>query len=38
MTSEKGFFGEFGGQFVPEAMKVALNEVADAFEKVENDQ
>ena len=37
VENEKGFFGEFGGQFVPEAMKVALNQVADAFELANND-
>ena len=37
IENNKGFFGEFGGQFVDEAMKVALNEVADAFEAANHD-
>ena len=37
VQNEKGFFGEFGGQFVSDAMKVALDQVADAFAVVEND-
>ncbi len=30
-TASKGYFGEFGGQFVPEEVKTALNEIADAY-------
>lgn len=32
-----GFFGEYGGQFVPEPLKPILNELAAAFEKYRND-
>ena len=35
--SKKGYFGKFGGQFVPPELKPALNEVAEAFEKAVND-
>ncbi len=32
-----GFFGPYGGQFVPDALKVALDEVATAFFKYKDD-
>jgi len=35
--SEKGYFGKFGGQFVPPELKPALDEVAEAFEQAVND-
>lgn len=28
---ERGFFGEFGGQFVPEGLKQALDYLAEAY-------
>lgn len=31
-------FGEFGGQFVPDVLKVALNEVNEAFQEAINDE
>lgn len=31
---ETGYFGEYGGQFVPENIKNALNEIADAYENI----
>lgn len=34
---EPGFFGEFGGQFVPEALKNALNHLATAYQEAKND-
>jgi tryptophan synthase beta chain len=39
MTSitAEGFFGEYGGQFVPEPLKPILNTLAEAFEKYRND-
>ena len=37
MENKKGYFGEFGGQFVSEGIKVALNEVDEAFENYKND-
>ncbi len=36
--SENGYFGEYGGQFVPEALVEALNELDTAFRKYQNDQ
>ncbi len=32
-----GFFGEYGGQFVPDVLKKVLDEVADAFLKYKDD-
>ena len=35
--SKEGYFGKFGGQFVPEELKPALQEVAREFERAVND-
>lgn len=35
--SKEGYFGSYGGQFVPEELKPALTEVAMAFEDAVND-
>lgn len=35
--AETGYYGEFGGQFVPDALKVALDEIALAFKKYKDD-
>lgn len=35
--TKKGFYGEFGGQFVPPAVKVALDEVAKAYKQYKDD-
>jgi tryptophan synthase beta chain len=37
LPSSEGFFGEYGGQFVPPQLKDALDEVAQAYEKAKND-
>lgn len=34
---ETGYYGEFGGQFVPPALKEALDEIAVAFKKYKDD-
>lgn len=34
---EQGFFGEFGGQFVPEGLKQALDYLAEAYTEAKND-
>ncbi len=34
---EKGYFGEFGGRFVPETLMYALEELTDAYLKVKED-
>ena len=34
---KKGFFGEYGGQFVPPELKTALDEVAKAYEEAKKD-
>jgi len=36
--TKEGFFGEFGGMFVPEPLKKVLMEVAEGFEKYRNDK
>ena len=35
---KKGFFGEYGGQFVPEELKVALAEVTKAYAEAKKDK
>ena len=37
LPNNKGFFGEYGGQFVPEQLKNALSEVTKAYEKLKDD-
>lgn len=38
LPDKDGFFGEFGGAFVPEDFKEVLNKLDDEFEKAKNDQ
>jgi tryptophan synthase beta chain len=38
LTTKKGYFGEFGGSFVPEPLQVALDELEAAFEKYKDDE
>lgn len=35
--TEKGYFGQFGGSFVPEAIQVLLDELEATFEQYKND-
>lgn len=37
LPNAEGFFGNYGGQFVPPELKTALNEVAIAYEQAKND-
>lgn len=37
LPNGEGFFGEYGGQFVPPQLKDALDEVATAYEEAKND-
>lgn len=37
ITSNTGYYGEYGGQFVPPALKVALDEIDAAFRKYKDD-
>lgn len=37
MSTEKGYFGQFGGSFVPEAIQALLNELEATFEHYRND-
>lgn len=38
LPDKEGFFGEFGGQYVPEHMKKVLNNLDNAFEKAIQDE
>src|SRR5699024_9069760 len=35
---EKGFYGEYGGQFVPETLMEALKELSEAYELSKKDE
>ncbi|HEM5236563.1 TPA: tryptophan synthase subunit beta [Streptococcus suis] len=35
--TEKGYFGQFGGSFVPEQIQVLLNQLEETFEQYRND-
>ncbi|HEL1838758.1 TPA: tryptophan synthase subunit beta [Streptococcus suis] len=35
--AEKGYFGQFGGSFVPEQIQVLLNQLEETFEQYRND-
>lgn len=37
MTTEKGYFGQFGGSFVPEPIQALLNELEATFERYRQD-
>lgn len=37
MTTEKGYFGQFGGSFVPEPIQTLLNELEATFERYRQD-
>lgn len=37
MTTQKGFFGQFGGSFVPEPIQALLDELEATFEQYKND-
>lgn len=37
MSTEKGYFGQFGGSFVPEAIQALLDELESTFEQYRND-
>ncbi|HFU3725907.1 TPA: tryptophan synthase subunit beta [Streptococcus suis] len=36
--TEKGYFGQFGGSFVPEQIQVLLDQLEETFEQYRNDQ
>lgn len=38
LPDEKGRYGDYGGQFVPETLMAALTELSEAFESIINDQ
>ncbi len=35
--TEKGYFGQFGGSFVPEQIQILLNQLEEMFEQYRND-
>ena len=37
MPDENGFFGEFGGRFVPPMLEPIMQEITDAYEKIKDD-
>lgn len=37
LPNNEGFFGDYGGQFIPPQLKIALDEVALAYEEAKND-
>lgn len=37
VRSNSHYYGEFGGQFIPETLMTALNEVSEAYNKYKND-
>ena len=37
LNAAKGYFGEFGGSFVPEAVQKALDELEEAYDNYKND-
>ncbi|MFA7371305.1 MAG: tryptophan synthase subunit beta, partial [Sphaerochaetaceae bacterium] len=34
---EKGFFGPYGGAYIPEPLEVVMNEISEAYLKVKDD-
>lgn len=38
LPDEKGYFGDFGGRFVPETLMYALEELERAYEEIKHDQ
>jgi tryptophan synthase beta chain len=38
MSNEKGYFGDYGGQFVPETLMPVLEELTEAYEKAKGDK
>lgn len=37
MPNHEGFFGEYGGQFIPDELKPAFEEIEDQYNKIKND-
>jgi tryptophan synthase beta chain len=38
MTDKKGYFGDYGGQFVPETLMPVLDELTQAYQKIKDDK
>ena len=37
LPDEKGFFGEYGGRFVPPPLEPIMKEIEDAYEEIKKD-
>ena len=37
LPNEEGFFGNYGGQFLPEGLKAEFQKITECFEKLKND-
>ncbi len=37
LPDQKGYFGNYGGSFVPEQLTAILQEIADEYEKIKDD-
>ncbi len=38
LPDEKGYFGEYGGSFIPPALQVIIDEITDAYNKIKVDK
>lgn len=38
IPDKKGYFGEFGGKFIPETLSVCLEELTDSYERIKRDK
>ena len=36
LPNEEGFFGDYGGQFLPEGLKAEFQKITECFEKLKN--
>lgn len=37
LPNKKGYFGEYGGQYIPPELKIAMDEVEEAYQKIKKD-
>ncbi len=38
LPNKNGYFGDYGGSFVPEQLQVILDEITESYEKIKNDE
>ena len=38
LSNKKGYFGDFGGRFIPETLMPLILEISDSFDKLKNDK